>query len=488
MKRPSIGWYAKKILQKPLYPYQQEVGNAILDSVLNHRGLTFTVMMSRQSGKNQISAVIEAYILSCMEAGQIIKVAPTFKPQVINSRLRLLSMLENPLTSNRYWKSFGYMIGVSPTPQQRKDQLGPRIMFFSANPDSSIVGATASLLLEIDEAQDVSIQKFDRDLKPMASSTNATTILYGTAWTDDTLLAIMREHNLALERKDGIKRHFEYDWRTLAAINPNYKAFVEAEIQRLGEEHVSIRTQYWLLPISGAGFLLNNLQRHLLRGNHHWEWEANEFDGYYITSMDVGGEERPKMGEDAKTRPHDSTVITIARVSYNELMLPKLEIVHQIEWKAKHYLEQYAETVELCEMWGIRRIVVDSTWLGEIMGSLLETKLGEERVTLFKFSRQSKSKLTYQFLGMINSGRLKMYHPENAPREIYAECWKQLKLARYSVPGEGLLSMEVLSEDGHDDYLISVALCTEAIRDFSMPPTESQIVRPRKFYQDESRF
>jgi hypothetical protein len=397
-------------------------------------------------------------------------------------------MLETPFTGNRYWKSFGYMIGVSPTPQQRKDQLGPRIMFFSANPDSSIVGATASLLLEIDEAQDVSIEKFDRDLKPMASSTNATTILYGTAWTDDTLLAIVRENNLELECKDGIKRHFEYDWRILAAINPNYKAFVEAEIQRLGKEHISIRTQYRLLPISGAGFLLNDLQKHLLRGKHDWEWEANEVEGYYIASMDVGGEERPKAGKEIKAGLHNSTVITIAKVSYNEIMLPKLEIVHQIEWNAKNYLEQYTETVELCEMWGIRRIVVDSTGLGEIMGSLLETKLGEERVTLFKFSRQSKSKLTYQFLGMINSGRLKMYQQEGAPREIYTECWKQLKLARYSVPGEGLLSMEVLSEDGHDDYLISVALCTEAIREFSMPATESRVVKPRRLYEGENRF
>jgi len=488
MKRPGIGWYAKNILQKSLYPYQEAIGNAILDSVLNKRGLTITVMMARQMGKNEISAVIEAYLLTCMEAGNIIKVAPTFKPQVINSRLRLLSMLENPLTAGRVWRSFGYMIGIAGTKQEVKEQTGPRVMFFSASPDSSIVGATASLLLEVDEAQDVAIDKFDRELRPMASTTNATTVLYGTAWTDDTLLAIVRANNLELEQKDGIKRHFEYDWQTLAAINPTYKAFVETEMQRLGEEHVSIRTQYRLLPISGAGFLLNDLQKHLLRGKHNWEQEANQVDGYYIASMDIGGEERTKTGEEVQARPHDSTVITIARVSYNELMLPSLEIVHQIQWNAKHYLEQYAETVELCEMWGIRRIVIDSTGLGEIMGSLLEAKLGADRVILFKFSRQSKSKLTYQFLGMINSGRLKMYQQEGAPYDIYAECWKQLKLARYSVPGEGLLSMEVLSAEGHDDYLISVALCTEAIRELSMPATQSSIVKPRRLYEDESRF
>jgi hypothetical protein len=87
------------------------------------------------------------------------------------------------------------MIGLAPpdpSPEELRNQVGPRIMFFSAGPESNIVGATASILLEIDEAQDVAIEKYDRDLRPMASMTNATTVLYGTAWSDDTLLAIER--------------------------------------------------------------------------------------------------------------------------------------------------------------------------------------------------------------------------------------------------------------------------------------------------------
>ena len=124
------------------------------------------------------------------------KCAPTWKPQIVNSRLRLLSMLENDFTSDRVFKSYGYMIGLAPSPQQRRDQVGPRIMFFSAAEDAQVVGATASLLLEVDEAQDVSSQKFDRDFRPMASTTNATTVLFGTAWSSDTLLEMTKQHNL----------------------------------------------------------------------------------------------------------------------------------------------------------------------------------------------------------------------------------------------------------------------------------------------------
>lgn len=356
-------------------------------------------------------------------------------------------------------------------------------MFFSVDPDSNIVGATASLLLEVDEAQDVNRQKFDRDLRPMASTTNATTILYGTAWADDTLLAMTKAHNLELEAQDGIKRHFEYTWRELAKYNDNYRKFVEAEIARLGPEHITIRTQYELQPISGAGFLLNDLQRHMIRGSHAWLW-GPEDDEYYIASADIGGEEdRTKPGEEMKANKRDSTVITIARVGYNELSLPAIEVIHQYWWTGKEFLEQYAMMVELCGVWGIRKLVVDRTGLGNMMASMLTAKLGE-MVIPFNFSRPSKSELTFQFLSLVNSGRLKIYASDEAPTEVYDECWKQLKLARYTIPGEGLLSMMVAPSDGHDDFLISIALCTEAIKEWAAPVQEAQVVRPRPMYRD----
>jgi hypothetical protein len=489
MKRPGIGWYARTVLHRKLYPYQEEIGDAIIDSVLGDKGITFTCMLARQMGKNEISAIVESYLLSCMDSGTIIKGAPTFKPQVINSRLRLLSILENPLTADHVWRSFGYMIGVARNKREVRAQTGPRVMFFSASPESNIVGATASLLLEIDEAQDIAVDKFNRDLRPMASTKNTTTVLYGTAWTDDTLLAMVRANNLALEQQDGIKRHFEYDWRALAAINPHYKRFVEAEIARLGEDHLTIRTQYNLQPISGAGFLLSDMQHYLLRGSHDWEHEPNDTGDIYLLGMDVGGEERPKAGDEMKlASKRDSTIITVGRVSYNEFALPKLEIVHQYWFTGMHHSDQYAATCEIMRQWNVRRLVIDATGLGEALASLLTDKFGEQRITPFKFSRPSKSKLTYQFLSMINSGRLKMYKSDKAPTNIHHEVWKQLRLARYRVPGEELIDMFVPVGEGHDDMLMSIALCCEAIREFTAPVQESLIVRPRRLYADEQRY
>lgn len=69
--------FATYILQKPLYPYQAEVANAIMHSVDYNEGAIITVMMSRQSGKNQLSAIIEAFLMFTRKEGTIIKAAPT---------------------------------------------------------------------------------------------------------------------------------------------------------------------------------------------------------------------------------------------------------------------------------------------------------------------------------------------------------------------------------------------------------------------------
>ena len=43
------------MLGRQLRPYQRDVARAVLDSIRYQRGLTITVMMARQMGKNETS-------------------------------------------------------------------------------------------------------------------------------------------------------------------------------------------------------------------------------------------------------------------------------------------------------------------------------------------------------------------------------------------------------------------------------------------------
>src|SRR3990170_389470 len=150
-----------------LRPYQAEAGRAILASVLGRRGLTFSVMMARQGGKNELSAQLELLLLvrHALRGGNGVKAAPTFRPQLLTSLRRLQDRLDDAGLRG-HWE----------TEQGAAVRLGrARWLFYSAEPHSHVVGATAHLLLEIDEAQDVDTEKYEKEFRPMGAATSSTT-------------------------------------------------------------------------------------------------------------------------------------------------------------------------------------------------------------------------------------------------------------------------------------------------------------------------
>ena len=79
-----------------LRPYQKEVARAVLRSISEHKGLTISVEIARQGGKNELSAQLEVLLLTMFMArgGNAIKCSPTFKPQTVISMMRLRERLD----------------------------------------------------------------------------------------------------------------------------------------------------------------------------------------------------------------------------------------------------------------------------------------------------------------------------------------------------------------------------------------------------------
>jgi len=438
-----------------LRPYQIEAGRAILESVLNNRGLTFSVEIARQGGKNELSAHIEAFLLGLNLARSVegVKCAPSFVPQGRISFRRLWSRLVEAGLLPLAAREAGHIIQVGHA----------RMVFLSAEPDANVVGHTAGLLLEVDEAQDVDEEKFDREFRPMASVANATTVYYGTPWDDATLLERAKQRHLELERRDGVRRHFEYDWEAVAAHNPAYARYVAAERERLGERHPLFLTQYCLKAISGGGRLFSPGQLAQLQGRHPRQ-RAPRRGETYVAGLDLAG--GALEGEPA--RDHDETVLTIARASFPAhdavVLEPALEVVEHYVWQGEPHDKLLRRLADLLrEVWQVRRLAVDATGLGETLARLLTAALGSHVVRSVRFTAESKSRLGYGLLAAVNGGRLKLY--ENDESNEYRQCRRELELARAVYRANRTMAFFVDEQDGHDDYLISLALLAGAATD-----------------------
>jgi hypothetical protein len=434
-----------------LRPYQQEVAKAIFDSILQGKGLTFSVEIARQGGKNELSAHIEVLLLTMFIAkgGTSIKCSPTFKPQTLISMNRLKDRLDEFGYDSIWQAEYGYILRLG----------AARQVFLSADESSNVVGHTADLLLEVDESQDINQDKYSKEFRPMASSTNATTVHYGTTWDDGTLLEQTKRLNLDLEAEDGVKRHFRFPWEVVAACNPGYATFVESERARLGEDHPLFRTQYRLLPLPASGRLFNRVQLALLTGAH--ARQRSRVDGViYVAGIDYAGQDEQLDGL-VLTRPQrDATVITIGAVSFNGGKEPSVKVVEHYAWIGTPHHILHPQIVDLVRnKWNCSRVLCDATGIGEPLAAFLQQACGA-RVTPFKFTQQSKSQLGFDLIAFVNSGRVQCYAGDGS-RE-FAEFMLEMEKARSNYRPNQTINFYVDPLEGHDDYLMSLALCVKA--------------------------
>lgn len=466
-----------------LRPYQAEIARAILGLIADRRGGSISVEVSRQGGKNEVSAQIELMTLlaHAETGGTIVKCAPTASPQAAISLDRL----------HRCAVDAGLEGAVLRT--GRRVRCGhARAEFLSAERGANVVGHTASLLLEVDEAQDVDPDKFDRDFRPMAASTNAPVVYYGTPWHAGSLLARARAEHLEAERRDGRRRCFRYDWTAVAEHVPAYAAYVEGERDRLGERHPLFRTQYLLEEVDEAGRLFDDATLAQLQGDHP-RLRSPLPGERYVAGLDLGGPDLARSvrggaargagshgagshgagSREAERRDRDWTVLTIARVRRGESgpdglsplavgpVAPTVEVVEHQAWQGAATDALLAALADrLRRVWRVRRLAVDATGVGAPVADLLAGLLGRDRVEAVTFTAERKSRLGFALLAAAHSGRLRLYAADGS--EEYRACRRQLLWARADYREGGSMRFDVDPARGHDDYLMSAALAVHA--------------------------
>lgn len=472
----DVTHFAEQASEIKLRSYQEAVARAVVESVIQRRGLTFVVIFPRQSGKNELQAQIEAYLLTVfsMFDAEIVKVSPTWKPQSLNAMRRLERVLKRNFVTGRVWhkeQSYVYRVGRA------------RVYFLSGSPTANVVGATASTLLECDEAQDVLVSKWDKDIAPMAASTNATRVFWGTAWTSRTLLARELRAARQAQAEDGIRRVFTLTAEEVAREVPAYGHFVAQEIQKHGREHPFVKTQYYSEEIDGEGGMFSPARIARMQGEHSRAYGPVE-GSIYALLIDVAGEDEGASdlsgsGMDLLANPaRDATALTVVEVDLSTMAdelirRPTYKVINRRMWVGASHTSLYGIVRSEIELWQARYVVVDATGVGSGLAAFLG-KAFPERVIPFVFNASTKSKLGWDFLTIIESGRFKDHErPERKTNFVQpdeqglflqqlAHCQMEVipgpdRRMKWGVPAG--VRDQATGELVHDDLVLSAALC-----------------------------
>lgn len=450
----KVKFFAKHIIGIVMRPYQIEVSQAIIKSVFARDGLTFVVIFSRQSGKDETLALTFLFLmLRFAEIGiEMICAQPTFKPQTITAMERIKK--RGSIFGKRLSRTAGYIFRF----------FQSRISYFSAEPTANVVSATGRLIV-MNEAQDIQPAIYDARFVPMGANENATKVLSGTRWTSNTLLERELQTALQAQKKDGIKRVFMVNADEVGKVNPWYKKYVQKEIEKLGRQHPLIKTQYFNELIDAQAGMFNPTRRALMQGDQPAQDQPSA-GHIYAFCIDVAGQDEALLNLDGMGNPgRDFTRISIVDVDLSTLetlQAPTYRVVHREGWQGVNHLAIFGKLKAFADTWQPQYIVIDSSGVGEGLWAMLDKSFPARTIPV-KFSQQKKSEIGWGFIAIIETGRFRDCCPTDEVRIQYEKCTSEIltgpaKTIRWGVKdgtrgADGLLI--------HDDIVIADALTSE---------------------------
>lgn len=417
-----------------LRPYQRRVFLPLLRGLLTIRHEQFTLLMPRQSGKNQLAATLVTALLltHARRGGSIVVCAPTFRPQAAISLERTRAILEPAARRAR----------IAPSYEDHRIRCGnAEAIFLSASGQAQVAGHTASIALLADEAQDIDADWFDRQFRPMAASTGAPALLFGTPWDGHSLLERAIASN-AGRTIAGIPLHHTVTWQEVARDVPIYGHYIERERQRLGAQNPLFLSQYELIAARQVSRLFSQSALEQLEGSHPL-LRAPRAGERYIGGLDPAG-----SGPDA-------TVLAIGRLMPGR----RLEIVAFERWHEGDLAAFAPRVAAIAAHWGLERLAIDATGLGQPLAALLAEQLGR-RLEPVTFTVHEKSALGWELVAAAESGRLAIPARGEAPAE-WRECREQLETCQRELRHGGILHWSA-PPGRHDDYVAALALCLRA--------------------------
>lgn len=461
-----------------LYPYQKEFQFRIFESILKNDGEEITALFSRQGGKTETIACSCATLMVLIPT--LAKVFPKqlghysqgfwvglFAPsseQAYTTHERMdirldsdqsIEVLGDPdIHATKKYK--GGMITLSGKGWKSFCRLQ------TAAVNAKVESKTYHLAI-IEEAQDVDSMKVLKSIHPMVSAVNGTIVKVGTPTNRLCEFFEAIKRNRIYQTQSRVQNHFEYNYKIVQKYNKRYRAFIEKEKDRLGEESDAFLMAFELVWMLEKGMALTPGQFEEYMRDVSMRFDYGTEDEVYVAGLDLG-------------KARDSTVLTILRVeniyedTRNRKVIRKKCIANWLELTGENWESQFDQIYSTLQNYNVHILFVDSTGKGDPVVDRLVKAFSHTSIDIqgIIFTEKSKNEMALLFYEEMRAHRIAV--PSHAIARK-TRRYKNFMSQWFNVEKhyrKKMMYFEHSKERGaRDDYVDSLLLALQASQDVS---------------------
>jgi len=283
----------------------------------------------------------------------------------------------------------------------------------SAGPGAKIEGKTYHLII-VEECQDVPTIKITKSIHPMLAFNAGSLCKIGTPNPDKNNFYTVCTQNRSFDARfladnsaeafARVRRHFEYDYTHICAVNPKYAKHIAKEKERLGFDSDEFRMSYRLHWLTERNRFITEelLDKCAIRRGVTLLWRDD--DGEVKGQFQISALTQPSYGGTVVAaidfgKVKSATVVTVAQVWYERPYYDgqderyRLHVLDWLEIEGDDHEVQYPQILDFLSRYPqLHKLICDATGKGDPIYSRLSADLecNDTVVVPFIFSTQSK--------------------------------------------------------------------------------------------------
>ena len=475
----KIMGFMKVLVGHELHAYQQPLARRLIESVIINDGEEITALASRQSGKSETIANTVATLMVILP--RLAKMYPElmgkfgdgimvgmFAPvqsqvETLYSRTvyRLtsesaLDVLGDPEIDDMVSKTPGVVRNI------RLKNSGSSLMMMTANPRAKIESKSFHLII-IDECQEADDFVVAKSIAPMGAYYNATMVKTGTPTTHkNNFYKAIQFNKRRQTSRNARQNHFQWDWRDVAKVNPNYEKFIKKEMLRINEDSDEFQLSYnckWLLE--RGMFVTSSIMDDL------GDTSQEIVKSWHRSPVVVGIDPARKM---------DSTVVTVVWVDWDrpdEYGYYDHRVLNWLEMQGDDWEEQYFQIQQFLSSYDVLAIGIDANGVGDAVAGRLKILMPRAEVIPVTSSPTEQSKRWKHLQALIQRQMVSWpSHAKTRRLRIWKKFYQQMTDAEVQYKGPNFLVSAPDEAHAHDDFVDSLALACSLTQELVMPTIE----------------